>query len=315
MQAVAVRRFDRRAFLQRFGLLLVLLGLCAIVALFRPRFLTADNLLNILRQATINGIIAVGMMLVILTRGIDLSVGSILAVAAMVTASMLQSGTPALVALIVCIAIGGALGLINGLLVSRLNIPPFIATLGTMTALRGLAQAYSDGQPITGLDEGFRQIGIGMIGPIPSPIILAAAIFFAGYMLLNHTPLGRQIFALGDNERAAFFSGLPTRTITALVYAISGAMAALAGAILMSRLNSAQPILGRGYEFNAIAAVVVGGTSFSGGEGTITGTLIGVLIIEVLNNAINLLNVPSDFQGVVQGGVIALALLLYRLVR
>lgn len=315
MTVAAASRFNRRLFAQRYGLLLVLVGLCIFLTLLRPRFLNPDNLLNILRQATINGIIAMGMMLVILTRGIDLSVGSILAVAAMITASMLQSGQSSIVALLACVGVGGGLGLLNGLLISRANIPPFIATLGTMTALRGFAQAYSDGQPITGLDEGFRQVGIGSAGPIPIPIIIAAIVFIGGYLLLNQTPLGRQIFALGDNQRAAFFTGLPTRTLTTFVYIISGALSALAGALLIARLNSAQPILGRGYEFNAIAAVVVGGTSFTGGEGTVMGTLLGVLIIEVLNNAINLLNVPSDFQGVVQGGVIALALLLYRVVR
>ncbi|GAB4574357.1 MAG: ribose ABC transporter permease RbsC [Anaerolineae bacterium] len=309
------QRFQWRAFFQRYGLLLSFGLLCLALALGSDRFLTPDNLLNILRQSAINGIISVGMMLVILTRGIDLSVGSMLALATIMTADQLQQGMAPLPAILFCLAVGGALGLLNGLLVSVVRIPPFIATLGMMTFARGLALAYSGGQPITGLGDGFRTIGTGFLGPIPMPVIIAAVIFIGGYVLLNHTPLGRHIFGLGDNERAAYLSGLPTRRITTLVYVLSGALSALAGAILIARLNSAQPTAGLGFEFDAIAAVVVGGTSFEGGEGTLFGTLIGVLIIGVLNNGLNLLNVPSFYQGVVQGAVIALALLLHRLIR
>jgi ribose transport system permease protein len=313
--AGAQQRFQWRSFFQRYGLLLSFLLLCLALTLVSDRFLTADNLLNILRQSAINGIIAVGMMLVILTRGIDLSVGSMLALATIMTASQLQQGVAPLPALIFCIVVGGALGLLNGLLVSVLRIPPFIATLGMMTFARGLALVYSAGQPITGLGDGFRFIGTGFLGPLPMPVVIAALIFIGGYVLLNHTPLGRHIFGLGDNERAARLSGLPTRRLTTLVYVASGALSALAGAILIARLNSAQPTAGQGFEFDAIAAVVVGGTSFEGGEGTVLGTLIGVLIIGVLNNGLNLMNVPSFYQGVVQGAVIALALLLHRLIR
>ncbi len=207
------------------------------------------------------------------------------------------------------------LGLINGLLVSRVRIPPFIATLGMMTLARGLALSYTEGQPITGLGEGFRQIGTGYLGPIPMPIIVAGLVFLGGYVLFNHTTLGRYIFALGDNERTAFLTGLPVKSIAVFVYMMSGMLAALAGAILIARLNSAQPSAGEGFEFDAIAAVVVGGTSFEGGEGTLLGTLIGVLIIAVLNNGLNLLDVPSFYQSVVKGAVIALALLLHRAIR
>jgi len=309
------RRMEWRPFFQRYGLLLVFLLLCAALTLASDRFLTVDNLLNILRQSAINGIISVGMMMVILTRGIDLSVGSILALATLITANMVQGGAEPALGLLVCLAVGGALGLITGLLVSVVRIPPFIATLGMMTFARGLALVYSGGQPITGLGDGFRQIGTGFVGPIPMPVVVAAVVFAGGYVLLNHTTPGRYIFALGDNERAAYVSGLPTRRITTFVYALSGALAALAGAILIARLNSAQPTAGMGFEFDAIAAVVVGGTSFDGGEGTLPGTLLGVLIIGVLNNGLNLLDVPSFYQGVVQGAVIALALLLHRLIR
>jgi ribose/xylose/arabinose/galactoside ABC-type transport system permease subunit len=313
--AAKERGFEWRPFFQRYGLLLSFGLLCLFLTLASDRFLTGDNLLNILRQSAINGIISVGMMMVILTRGIDLSVGSVLALATVVAADGLRRGWAPLPALALCLAIGGALGLINGLLVSRVRIPPFIATLGMMTLARGLALSYTEGQPITGLGEGFRQIGTGYLGPIPMPIIVAGLVFLGGYVLFNHTTLGRYIFALGDNERTAFLTGLPVKQITMFVYAASGALAALAGTILIARLNSAQPSAGEGFEFDAIAAVVVGGTSFEGGEGTLLGTLIGVLIIAVLNNGLNLLDVPSFYQSVVKGAVIALALLLHRAIR
>lgn len=309
------QRFDWRGFFQRYGLLLSFVLLCLALTLASDRFLTPDNLINILRQSAINGIISIGMMLVILTRGIDLSVGSMLALATIMTADQLQNGVDALPALIFCLIVGAALGLLNGLMVSVMRIPPFIATLGMMTFARGLALVYSGGQPITGLGDEFRTIGTGFVGPVPMPVVVAALIFIGGYVLLNHTPLGRHIFGLGDNEQAAYLSGLPTRRITTFVYVLAGSLSALAGSILIARLNSAQPTAGVGFEFDAIAAVVVGGTSFDGGEGTVLGTLIGVLIIGVLNNGLNLLNVPSFYQGVVQGAVIALALLLHRLIR
>ncbi len=308
-------RLTPRTFLQQYGLVVSFLALCAVLTLTSNRFFTADNWINILRQSTINGIISVGMMLVILTRGIDLSVGSVLALASVMTADQLQQGVDPLAALGFCLLVGGALGLINGALVTFIKIPPFIATLGMMTVARGLALSYTEGQPITGLPEAFRSWGTGFIGPIPTPIIVAALIFAAGFVLLTRTPLGRYIFGYGDNDRAAFFSGLPTHRIVLFVYAISGACAAFAGAILIGRLNSAAPTGGVGYEFDAIAAVVVGGTSFDGGEGTIWGTLLGVLLIAVLNNGLNLLNVPSPFQDVAKGAVIALALLFYKAIR
>jgi ribose/xylose/arabinose/galactoside ABC-type transport system permease subunit len=184
-----------------------------------------------------------------------------------------------------------------------------------MTFARGLALVYTSGQPITGLGEDFRQIGTGYLGPVPMPIVIAGLVYLGGYVLLKHMTLGRYIQALGDNETAAYLAGLSVRRITTFVYVAIGALSALAGAILIARLNSAQPTAGAGFEFDAIAAVVVGGTSFEGGEGSLLGTLIGVLIIGVLNNGLNLLNVPSFYQGVVQGAVIALALILHRAIR
>ncbi len=304
-----------RSYLQQFGLVFAFLLLALTLTLLSNRFLTVSNTVNVLRQSTINGIIAVGMTMVILTAGIDLSVGSILGLTAVVTADLLQRGWPVGLAVGAGLALGAAMGLINGLLITRGRIPPFIATLGMMTLARGLALTYTQGRPITGLPDGFRFLGTGFVGPVPMPIVIAALVFVVGYLLLTRTRVGEYIYALGNNETAARFSGIPTRRYITLVYVVSGLLSALAGMILVARLDSAQPIVGQGYEFDAIAAVVVGGTSFAGGEGGLGGTLLGVLIIAVLNNGLNLLNVSSFYEQVVKGVVIALALLLHRAAR
>jgi len=313
------REINWRVFFQKYGLLLSLVLLCLVLSLATDRFLDNDNLLNVLRQSSINGIISIGMMMVILTRGIDLSVGSVLALSTVIGADMLKNeGMPAVQAMGICLLVGAAAGAVNGFLVSWVNIPPFIATLGMMTFARGAAKYYTDGQPITGLDklgQGFRYLGTSEVNSIPMPIIVAGVVFLAGYILLNHMAFGRFIFGLGDNEEAAYLSGLPVRTIKVFVYMAAGMLAALAGIILVGRLNSAQPTAGEMYEFDAIAAVVVGGTSFDGGEGTIMGTLIGVLIIGIIDNGLNLLDISSFYQDITKGAVIALALLLHRAIR
>lgn len=309
------QRGGAKAFLSRYGLLIAFLALVTFFSLASDRFLQPNNILNILRQSAINGIIAVGMMIVILTRGIDLSVGAVLALSSVFAAQALKADENATNALITALVVGAGCGLINGLLVAYGRIPAFIATLGMMTAARGVALSITEGRPISGFPDAFRQFGTSSVGPIPTPIIIAGAVFLIGYVLLYHTPLGRQIFGVGDNEQTAYLSGLATRRITIFVYVLAGTLAALAGVILIGRLNSTQPTAGMGYEFDAIAAVVVGGTSFSGGEGTLIGTLIGVLLIGVLANGLNILNVPAAYEGVVQGFVIAAALLLYRLAR
>jgi len=314
LSTTPVARFERRVILQRFGLLFSFLLLGLALSLLSNRFLQPANLVNILRQASINGIIAVGMTLVILTGGIDLSVGSILALSAVIGADLLKKGTAVPLAVPAALAIGLALGMINGLIITRGKIPPFIATLGMLTVARGLTLMYTQGQPVTGLPEAFRFIGAGSIGPVPMPIVVAGLTFLLGYVLLTRTRFGEYIYLLGDNPTAARLAGVPTDRMTVLVYALSGLCAALAGLVLIARLDSAQPVLGQGYELDAIAAVVVGGTSFSGGEGTLTGTLLGVLLIETLNNGINLLNIPAEWGMVLKGVVIALALLLYKAV-
>ena len=314
MSTTPVARFERRVIMQRFGLLFSFLLLALALSLLSNRFLQPANLVNILRQASINGIIAVGMTLVILTGGIDLSVGSILALSAVIGADLLKKGTAVPLAVPAALAIGLALGMINGLIITRGKIPPFIATLGMLTVARGLTLMYTQGQPVTGLPEAFRFIGAGSIGPVPMPIVVAGLTFLLGYLLLTRTRFGEYIYLLGDNPAAARLAGVPTDRMSVLVYALSGLCAALAGLVLIARLDSAQPVLGQGYELDAIAAVVVGGTSFSGGEGTLTGTLLGVLLIETLNNGINLLNIPAEWWMVLKGVVIALALLLYKAV-
>lgn len=303
---------DHRTLLQRFGLLISFSLLLLALSLLSDRFLRPTNLINVLRQASINGIVSVGMTMVILTGGIDLSVGSVLALSAVICADMLKKDLPVPLAVAMALGIGAALGMINGLIITRGRIPPFIATLGMLTVARGLTLMYTQGQPITGLPSAFRFIGAGSLGPIPMPIVLFALTFILGFVILTRTRLGEYIYVLGDNPQAARLAGVPTDRITVLVYAIAGLCAALAGLVLIARLDSAQPIIGQGYEFNAIAAVVVGGTSFAGGEGGLGGTLLGALLIETLDNGLNLLNVSALWEQVVKGVVIALALLLYK---
>jgi ribose transport system permease protein len=310
-----VRTSSLREFFQRYGLVVSFLLLCVALSFLSDRFLTVGNLTNVLRQSTINLIIAIGMTYVILTAGIDLSVGAVLALSTVVTADLLQRGIPILPTILLGLILGGVLGMANGLLISRVKVPPFVATLGMMTVARGLALTYTQGRPITGLPTAFRYIGTGYLGPIPMPIIVAAVAFLAGYILLTRTRMGVNIYALGNNPIAAHYTGIATSNYITFVYVLAGALAALAGMILVARLDSAQPTAGISYEFDAIAAVVVGGTSFAGGQGSLMGTLVGVLVISVLNNGLNLLNVSSFYQPVVTGVVIALALLLYKAVR
>lgn len=312
---LATRTFSLRELSRRFGLVLSFLLLFTGLSLLSDRFLTVSNLLNVLRQASINGIISVGMTYVILTAGIDLSVGSVLAICTVITADLLERQLPVPIALLSGLALGAVLGMTNGLIITKGRVPPFVATLGMMTVARGLALTYTQGRPITGLPDSFRFIGTGSVGPLPMPIVVAAVGFTLGYVLLTRTRIGEYIFALGNNPVAARLAGIPTHIYTVFVYAISGLLASLAGMLLVARLDSAQPTAGLGYEFDAIAAVVVGGTSFAGGEGGLGGTLLGVLIIAVLNNGLNLLNIASFYQPVVTGVVIALALLLYRAIR
>jgi ribose transport system permease protein len=309
-----------RNLLGQYGLVLALVVLMLGLSLASDRFLTVENLTNVLRQSSINAIISIGMMMVILTRGIDLSVGSVVAFSTVVAADLLTGdmGLAAPLAVIAAVLVGSAVGLLNGMLVAWLKIPPFIATLGTMTFARGAALAYTGGQPVTGLaelGEGFRLLGSGVIMGVPVPVIVMLAVYVLAYVLLNHTGTGRYIQGIGDNEQAAFLSGLPVNQVLLFVYGLAGATAGLAGVILAGRLNSAQPTAGSFYELDAIAAVVVGGTAFEGGQGTVFGTFIGALLIAVINNGMNLLGIAAEWQAIAKGIVIILALLIYRQIR
>ncbi|MBV1842550.1 ribose ABC transporter permease [Photobacterium ganghwense] len=294
--------------------LIALIFLIVVVSFLNPNFFTVDNILNILRQTSVNAIIAVGMTLVILTAGIDLSVGSVLALCGAFAASLIAMEVPVLVAVPTALLAGAALGAISGMIIAKGKVQAFIATLVTMTLLRGVSMVYTDGRPIstgfTDVADSFAWFGTGYALGIPVPIWLMAIVFAAAWYLLNHTRFGRYIYALGGNESATRLSGINVDRVKIGVYAICGLLAALAGIIVTSRLSSAQPTAGMGYELDAIAAVVLGGTSLAGGKGRIMGTLIGALIIGFLNNALNLLDVSSYYQMIAKAVVILLAVLV-----
>ena len=254
------------------------------------------------------------MTFVILTGGIDLSVGSTLALSSAIMASLIKGGMDPIMGIVAAAIIGLILGTINGVVISYGKVAPFIATLATMTIFRGLTLVYTDGNPISSLTDNqlFHMFGQGYFAGIPVPAVVMLLMFALCWFILNKTPLGRKTYAVGGNEKVSFIAGIKIERIKIFAYAITGLFCALAGAILTSRLNSAQPTAGTGYELDAIAAVVLGGTSLSGGKGRIVGTLIGVLIIGTLNNGLNILNVSSFYQQVVKGIVILLAVLMDR---
>ena len=294
--------------------LIALIFLIVVVSFLNPNFFTVDNILNILRQTSVNAIIAVGMTLVILTAGIDLSVGSVLALCGAFAASMIALEVPVLIAVPTALFAGAALGAISGIIIAKGKVQAFIATLVTMTLLRGVTMVYTDGRPIstcfTDTADAFAWFGTGYALGIPVPVWLMLIVFAAAWYLLNHTRFGRYVYALGGNESATRLSGINVDRVKIGVYAICGMLAALAGIIVTSRLSSAQPTAGMGYELDAIAAVVLGGTSLMGGKGRIMGTLIGALIIGFLNNALNLLDVSSYYQMIAKAVVILLAVLV-----
>jgi len=290
-----------------------LLILVIVLSFLSPYFLTIPNVLNIIRQVSIIAIVSFGMTMVILTGGIDLSVGSMLAFSGAITAGMMvNSGLNVFLAILIGLAAGTALGFFNGLAVAKAKLPAFIVTLAMMTIARGFTLIYTDGRPISGFTETFRFFGAGYLGRIPIPVVIMFIFLIIIYILLKKTPLGRYIYAIGGNETATKLSGINTDKIKIAVYALNGFLASVSGIILTSRLNSAQPMSGEGYELDAIAAVVLGGTSLSGGSGTVIGTIVGALIIAVLNNGLNLLNVSSFYQLVAKGAVILLAVFLDR---
>lgn len=298
----------------KLGPLIGLFLLVIVITVLNPSFLSVNNLLNVLRQVSISALIAFGMTFVILTGGIDLSVGSTLALTGAVAASLLAGGTDPFIAMGLALILGLVLGAVNGVIITKGKVAPFIATLATMTIYRGLTLVYTEGRPVSGLGDSlaFQLFGKGYFFGIPVPVITMVVSFAILYFILHKTTFGRRVYAVGGNEEAAKLSGISPDRVKIAVYAITGFLAAMSALILTSRLNSAQPTAGESYELDAIAAVVLGGTSLTGGKGWIFGTLVGALIIGVLNNGMNLIGVSSFFQQVVKGVVILLAVLIDR---
>lgn len=295
---------------RQFGTVIGLAVLCVVLWVLTPHFLTVSNLLNIAQQTSINAIVAAGMTFVIISGGIDLSVGSIVALAGVALGAMLQTGYPLPVALAAALAAGTACGMLNGALVSVGGLPPFIATLGMMSAARGTALVFTEGRPISGFDDGFRTLATGSIGFVPAPVVVMILVYVVAHLVLTRTTFGRYVYAIGGNEEATRLSGVAVRFHKTLIYGTSGLVSAVAAIVLTARLNSAQPIAGTMYELDAIAATVIGGTSLMGGQGTLAGTLVGALIMGVLRNGLNLLGVSSFLQQIVIGVVIVSAVLV-----
>jgi len=297
-------------FIAQFGALFGLLILVAFLSATSSVFMSVDNISNIIRQATVNALLALGLLLAIITAGIDLSVGSVLAVSMCSLALLgIKFHVNPYLSMLIALAVGAAIGWVNGLLLTKLHLPhPFIATLGTMNVARGIALIMTDASPISGFDRAGASevlfLGAGSIGPVPVAFLVIILVYIAFHILLTNTPLGRHIFAVGGNANAARLSGINVEKTLVTVYTISGLMAGMAALMLAGRTNSGFPNAGAGYELDAIAAVIIGGASFSGGSGSAGGTAIGVLLIAVLRNGLVLLNVPTTWQTVAIGIVI-----------
>ena len=293
---------------ENLGILIGFVVLCIALSIVSPAFLTEGNILNILRQVSTNANLALGMTLVIIICGIDLSVGSIVALSGTVAGGLIAfSGVSIPVAVFVGVLVGTLAGAFNGVLVAYTGIPAFIVTLGMYNIARGAAYVYTGGQPIRVMNADFNVIGAGYLGPIPLPVIYSFVFLLVTAIILNKTKLGRHIYAVGGNKEAARFTGIKIKRVEIFVYTFTGFLSAFSGVVLAARMFSGQPTVGIGFELDAIAAVVLGGTSMTGGIGKIGGTLIGVLVIGVLNNGLNLLNINSFWQLIIKGVVILAA--------
>ncbi len=296
--------------LQKFLPFLSLIILFVALSVASPYFLTANNLASVARQTAVFNTMALGMTIVIITGGIDLSVGSILGLAGLGGAMALEAGYPVVIGVLVGVLIGTGCGFLNGLLITRLGIPPFVVTLGTLGVYRGVALIVSNGLPVHKIPAGFSFIGEGNLLGIPVVLWMLVICAVAVHVILEHTRLGRYAFAIGSNRVAAIYAGIPVNFHITAVYAIGGALSGLAGMIEASRLMTGQPTAGQGYELQAIAAVVIGGGSLNGGEGSVVGTLIGAFIMGLLSNGADLLNISNYWQQVIIGSVIILAVTL-----
>lgn len=295
-----------------------LIGLILIVAVFAalvPGFLSERNLINILQQSSINACIALGMTLVIISGGIDLSVGPTAAISAVLTATLLVSGVPVPVALLAGLGIGAFCGLVNGVLVAYVGLQPFIVTLGTLSTYRAIALIYTGGNPVLGVPQGFRSLFNGNVAGIPNSVIIVAVVAFVAWVLLKKTPIGEYLLAVGGNEEASYVAGVPIALTKITAYVISGVLAALASFILIGRLGAAEPILGNLWELDAIAAAAIGGASLMGGKGSIVGTILGAIILGAMRNGLTLMNVQAFYQLLATGLIILVAMMIDRATR
>jgi inositol transport system permease protein len=309
----------------KYGIFLIFVVMVVAASFLSPAFLSTINLINVVRQMSVVGLIALGVTGVIISAGIDLSSGSVVGLSAVVAASLAQDPefatlfypglrVPLIVAILAACAVGALVGFINGTLVAKTRIPPFIATLGTFTSIRGLALLYTGGRPISDLKDGYNFIGQGAVFGVPVPILILVLMAIVTHILYSHTKFGKYIYAIGGNEQAARVSGIDSGKYKMLIYVYAGFLAGLAGLVVSARIGSGQPGLGVGYELDAIAAAVIGGTSLSaGGIGTVAGTIVGALIIGVLNNILDLTNVSAYFQQIIKGCIIVGAVILDQL--
>ena len=294
-----------RAWLGRFGLVIALVVICTVLSIGNPNFLTFQNLINVVRQISINGILAVGVTYVLLTGGVDLSLGSLVALTGVVAACLAHPDQyPAIVPVLAGVAAGALCGAANGWVVTKGRVAPFVVTLGMMTIARGLALRISGGMPVSNLSKQFTWLGSGDLAGIPIPIVILSAIALLSHVFLKNVRLGRYIYAVGGNENAARAAGINVDAVKLFAYTVCGAMAGLAGVVLASRITTGQPNAGVGSELDAIAAVVIGGTSLSGGTGGVGGTVLGALLMGVITNGLDLLNVSSYYQQIAKGLII-----------
>lgn len=306
---MALNRKKVSKILSKYGIYIAFLIIFVLLAIASPAFLTAKNLINIIRQISVVGIISVGMTYVIISGGIDLSVGAVAALAGVITANYMREGEafPLPIAVGIGLLVGLASGAFSGFFITKLKVPPFIATLASTTIAKGITYVYTNGRPITGLAENFKNLGNGYLGFIPIPVAIYIAVMIVGAFFLHFTRYGRYIFAVGGNEKSAEVSGINTSMVKFSCYAISGFCAALAGIVLAARIQTGQPASGVGFEQDAITAVVIGGGSLSGGVGSVIGTLVGMLILGVMTNGLDLLNVSSYYQQIIKGAIILVA--------
>ena len=301
------KKIDFGKMLAEYAIIVIFIVLFVVMSIFAPNFFTGNNMVNILRQVSISGICAVGMTFVMLTGGIDLSVGAILGVSGVLTAMMMLKGIPSLLASIIALALGVVIGGITGAIIHYIEIPPMIATLGTMTSLRGVAYLITGGTPVFGFDESYSKIGQGHVGVIPIPVIILAIVYVIGIFVLSKTKFSRYVYGIGGNQEVARLSGIKVARVKIAVYAISGFCSALAGLVMLGRVNSGQPRAGESYEMDVITAVVLGGVSLNGGVGNLSHVIFGVLIMGVLTNGMTMMAVDDYWQRVVKGLILLLA--------